>query len=171
MNNLSRLTIILKCLLTVSVVLTYSSPVFSQDNKLKVFISVDLEGTVGSVTGDQLGPSGFEYSLFREYMTNETLAAIKAAKQAGATKILVGDSHGNGSNLLIDKFPEDVRIIRSWPRRLSMMAGIDETFDAVIFLGYHASITNVEGVLAHTISGGRFESSHFEWHRYAGSWH
>lgn len=154
MNNLSRFTIILKCLLTVSVVLIYSSPVFSQDNKLKVFISVDLEGTVGSVTRDQLGPSGFEYSLFREYMTNETLAAIKAAKQAGATEILVGDSHGNGANLLIDKFPEDVRIIRSWPRRLSMMAGIDETFDAVIFLGYHASITNVEGVLAHTISGG-----------------
>jgi len=126
-----------------------------QTKKLKVYISVDMEGVVGAVTGDQLGPSGFEYGRFREFMTREALAAVNAAKDAGATEILVSDSHGNGENLLIELFPPDVRIIRSWPRRLSMMAGIDETFDAVIFIGYHASTNNPSGVRAHTFSSAR----------------
>lgn len=126
-----------------------------QPKKLKVYISVDMEGVVGTVTGDQLGPTGFEYQKYREYMTREALAAVTAAKESGATEILVSDSHGNGENLLIDLFPKDVRIIRSWPRRLSMMAGIDETFDAVIFIGYHASTNNLKGVRAHTFSSGR----------------
>ncbi|HEV8384448.1 MAG TPA: M55 family metallopeptidase [Candidatus Acidoferrales bacterium] len=127
----------------------------SQAKKLKVYISVDMEGVVGAVTGDQLGPSGFEYGRYREFMTREALAAVNAAKEAGATEILVSDSHGNGENLLIELFPPDVRVIRSWPRRLSMMAGIDETFDAVIFIGYHASTNNPEGVRAHTFSSAR----------------
>ncbi len=127
----------------------------SQPRKLKVYISVDMEGVVGVVTGDQLGPGGFEYQKFREYMTREALAAVYAAKEAGATEILVSDSHGNGENLLIDMFPKDVRIIRSWPRRLGMMAGIDASFDAVIFIGYHASTNNPKGVRAHTFSSAR----------------
>lgn len=114
-----------------------------------------MEGVVGVVTGDQLGPGGFEYQKFREYMTREALAAVHAAKEAGATEILVSDSHGNGENLLIDQFPKDVRIIRSWPRRLGMMAGIDATFDAAIFIGYHASTNNPKGVRAHTFSSAR----------------
>ena len=122
---------------------------------LKVYISADMEGVVGTVTGDQLGPSGFEYSRYREFMTRETLAAAQAAKKAGATEILVSDSHGNGENLLIEMFPKDLRIIRSWPRRLSMMAGIDSSFDAVIFIGYHSSTSNTEGVRAHTFSSAR----------------
>ncbi len=126
-----------------------------QAKKLKVYISVDMEGTVGTVTGDQLGPGGFEYRRFREFMTREGLAAVTAAKKAGATGILVSDSHGNGENLLLEMFPPDVRIIRSWPRRLSMMAGIDESFDAVLFIGYHASTTNLRGVRAHTFSSAR----------------
>jgi D-amino peptidase len=120
--------------------------------KLKVYISVDMEGVAGVVTGDQLGPQGFEYARFREFMTAEALAAVNAAKEAGATEILVSDSHGNGENLLIEKFPADLRIIRSWPRRHSMMAGIDASFDAVIFIGYHASTNNPQGVRAHTFS-------------------
>jgi D-amino peptidase len=74
----------------------------------KIFISADLEGVVGVVTGEQLGPSGFEYNRFREFMTAEVNAAIQAAKDAGATEILVADSHGNGQNLLIEKLPKDV---------------------------------------------------------------
>ena len=122
---------------------------------LKIYISVDMEGVVGAVTGDQLGPGGFEYQRFREIMTNETNAAIEAAYEAGATEILVSDSHGNGQNLLIDRLPRNIQVIRSWPRQFGMMAGIDETFDGVIFIGYHASTTNPEGVRAHTISSAR----------------
>ncbi len=120
--------------------------------KLKVYISADMEGVAGVVTGDQLGPQGFEYERFRGFMTDEVLAAIDGARAAGATEILVSDSHGNGENLLIERFPKDVQIVRSWPRPLAMMEGIDASFDAVLFVGYHASTTNPQGVRAHTMS-------------------
>jgi len=124
----------------------------------KIFISADLEGVVGAVTGEQLAPGGFEYNRFREFMTAEVNAAITAARAAGATEILVADSHGNGQNLLIEKLPKDVKLIRSWPRPLGMMEGIDSSFDGVIFTGYHASTDNPEGVRAHTFSSARLTS-------------
>src|SRR5262245_39864911 len=123
-----------------------------QPRKLKVHISVDMEGVAGAVTGDQLGPAGFEYGRFREFMTREALAAIESAKEAGATEIVVADAHGNGENLLIYQLPPDVRVIRSWPRRLGMVAGIDDSVNAAIFIGYHAGTNNVTGVRAHTFS-------------------
>ena len=61
--------------------------------KLKVYISVDMEGVAGVVTADQLLPSGFEYERFRHFMTDETLAAVRAAKEAEAGEIVVSDSH------------------------------------------------------------------------------
>ena len=123
-----------------------------QPAKLKVHISVDMEGVAGVVTGEQLGPTGFEYGRFREFMTNEAIAAVEAARQAGATEIIVADSHGNGQNLLIDKFNGDIKVIRSWPRRLGMMAGVDDNVDVAIFIGYHAGTNNTTGVRAHTFS-------------------
>ena len=123
---------------------------------LKVLISVDMEGLTGAVTADQLGPSGFEYQRFREFMTAEAMAAVDAAKEAGATEVLVVDAHGNGQNLLIDRFPPDVRIVRSWPRPLSMMHGIDSSFTAAVFIAYHSATTNPAGVRAHTISSATF---------------
>lgn len=124
--------------------------------KLKVYISVDMEGVAGVVTADQLGPSGFEYDRFRHFMTNETLAAVRAAKEAGASEIVVSDSHGNGENLLIEEFPRDVRIVRAWPRHGGMMAGLDSSFNAALFVGYHASTTNPKGVRAHTFSSAHY---------------
>jgi D-amino peptidase len=114
-----------------------------------------MEGIVGVVTGDQLGPQGFEYNRFREFMTEEVKAATEAAFEAGATEVVISDSHGNGENLLIEKLPTNVTIVRSWPRPLMMMQGIDETFDGAIFIGYHSSTTNMSGVRAHTISSAR----------------
>lgn len=119
---------------------------------LKIYISADMEGVVGAVTGEQLGPLGFEYEQFRRLMTAEVNVAIEAARQVGATEILVSDSHGNGQNLLLEELPQDIMVVRSWPRPLMMMEGIDTTFDGVIFLGYHSSTTNPEGVRAHTLS-------------------
>ncbi|MDQ6892527.1 MAG: M55 family metallopeptidase [Acidobacteriota bacterium] len=119
---------------------------------VRVFLSVDMEGIGGVVTGDQLGPAGFEYQRFREFMTDEVLAAIDGARAAGATEFVVADSHGNGESLLIEKFPKDVQIVRSWPRPLAMMQGIDDTFTAAFFIGYHTSTTNPSGVRAHTMS-------------------
>jgi D-amino peptidase len=138
-------------LLALAAAVLCAAPANAQDG-LKVYISADMEGVVGVVTGDQLGPSGFEYGRFREIMTNEVVAAIEAAREAGATEIVVSDSHGIGENLLIERLPSDVELVRAWPRPLMMMEGIDQTFDAVIFIGYHSSTTNTAGVRAHTIS-------------------
>lgn len=124
---------------------------------LKVYISADMEGVVGTVTPDQLGPGGFEYERYRRFMTAEVNAAIAAAKSAGAAQIVVSDSHGNGENLLIEELPEDVSVVRSWPRPLMMMQGIDSSFHAAIFIGYHASATSSTGVRAHTISSARLQ--------------
>jgi D-amino peptidase len=111
-----------------------------------------MEGVVGVVTDAQLGPGGFEYERFREFMTAEVNACIEAAREAGATEILVSDSHGNGQNLLIERLPEDVMVVRSWPRPLGMMDGINDSFDGAILLGYHSSTANERGVRAHTFS-------------------
>ena len=127
----------------------------AQDRKMKIYISADMEGVVGVVTADQLGPQGFEYQRFREFMTQEVNAAIEAAFEAGATEIVVSDSHGNGENLLLEKLPKNILLVRSWPRPLMMMQGIDETFAGAIFIGYHAGTTNPQGVRAHTISSAR----------------
>ena len=131
--------------------------------KLKVYISVDMEGVAGTVTADQLGPSGFEYERFRHFMTDETMAAVRAANEAGASEIVVSDSHGNGENLLIEEFPKNVRIVRAWPRHGGMMAGLDSSFSAAIFIGYHASTTNPKGVRAHTFLERALRACDSEW--------
>ena len=135
--------------------LTLAGPAAAQQDGPKIYISADMEGVTGAVTGEQLSPDGFEYQRFRQFLTQEVNAAIEGARDAGATEILVSDSHGNGQNLLIDELPEDVQVVRSWPRPLGMMQGIDETFDGAIFIGYHASTTNPDGVRAHTTSSAR----------------
>lgn len=138
--------------------LFFAPGALAQDDGLKIYISADMEGVVGAVTGEQLGPGGFEYERFRQFMTDEVNAAIDAARAAGATEFLVSDSHGNGQNLLIEQMPDDVMIVRSWPRPLGMMEGIDDTFDGVIFTGYHASTANTRGVRAHTMSSANITS-------------
>lgn len=122
------------------------------DGRVRIYISADMEGLAGAVTGEQLGPGGFEYERFRQIMTDEVNAAIDAARASGATDILVSDSHGNGQSLLIEQLPDDVMVVRSWPRPLGMMDGINDSFDGAIFLGYHSSTSNTRGVRAHTLS-------------------
>lgn len=157
--NILSLPVLVSCLLA-------SLPVIAQEetgesargDALKIYISADMEGVVGVVTDQQLGPGGFEYERFREFMTAEVNACIEAAREAGATEIVVSDSHGNGQNLLIERLPEDVMVVRSWPRPLGMMAGIDSSFDGAILLGYHSSTTNERGVRAHTFSSANVTS-------------
>lgn len=121
----------------------------------KLYISADMEGVTGVVSEQQLTPTGFEYSRFREFMTAEVNTVIEAAFAAGVTEIVVSDSHGNGQNLLIEQFPKKVSVVRSWPRPLMMMQGIDESFAGAILLGYHTSTHNEAGVRAHTLSSAR----------------
>ena len=121
----------------------------------KVFISVDMEGITGVVQPAQLGPEGFEYQRAREWMTAEVNAAIAGIRDAAPAEIVVCDSHGNGQSVLIDKLPDDVRIVRGFPRPLEMMQGIDDSFAAAVFIGYHASEWTANAVRGHTISSAR----------------
>jgi D-amino peptidase len=142
-------------LVSVCLLLFGIAPAAAQVKKLKIYISADMEGVAGVVSGEQLGPTGFEYQRFREFMTQEVNAAIEAAFEAGATEVTVSDSHGNAQNLLVEKLPKNIFLVRGFPRPLVMMQGIDETFDGAIFIGYHSSTTNVQGVRAHTFSSAR----------------
>lgn len=131
--------------------LTASFTTAAQEEEISILISADMEGIAGAVTWP-LGPEGFEYEKLREYMTGEVNAAIKSAKASGATRIVVADSHANGQNILIDRLPKDVLIVRSWPRPLGMMQGIElGKFDGAILIGYHVAVGNTEGVLPHTM--------------------
>jgi len=121
----------------------------------KIFISVDMEGITGVVQPAQLGPDGFEYQRAREWMTAEVNAAIQGARDAGPADIVVCDSHGNGQSVLIDRLPDDVQIVRGFPRPLEMMQGIDASFAAALFIGYHASEWTADAVRGHTISSAR----------------
>src|SRR3989454_8619865 len=88
-------------------------------------------------------------------MTGEVNAAIEGVRSRGPAEFVVCDSHGNGQSVLIDRLPDDVRIVRGFPRPLEMMQGIDDTFAAAMFVGYHASEWTANAVRGHTISSAR----------------
>lgn len=121
--------------------------------KLKVFISVDMEGIAGIVHPDQTSSSGKDYNIARQWMTQEVNAAIIGALEAGATEIVVNDSHGSMRNVIPSELNPKAYLVTGSPKPMSMMQGIDETFDAVIFIGYHAHAGTEDGVLDHTYSG------------------
>ncbi len=121
---------------------------------LKVFISVDMEGIGGVVILDQvLSATGKDYDRFRRLMTAEANAAIDGAVDAGAAQIMVNDSHGGMINLLIEDLHAPAELTSGNLKPMGMMQGIDDSYDAVIFVGYHARAGSAEGVLAHTGSG------------------
>jgi len=125
---------------------------------MRIFISVDIEGISGVTTAAETRPGGYDYELARRWMTAETNAAIAAAFEAGASRVLVNDSHGSMSNLLLDDLDPRAEVIRGWLKPLGMMQGIDQGWDAAFFVGYHTAAGHGEGLLAHTINGGSFHT-------------
>ncbi len=125
--------------------------------KLKVFISVDMEGISGLINWDETSQGGPDYPLFRRLMTEEANAAIAGALDAGATEIVVRDGHDSARNILPDLLRPEARLIREWNSPLSMMEGIDKTFDAVVFIGFHARAGTPNAVLKHTMSLSLFD--------------
>lgn len=120
---------------------------------LKIFISVDMEGISGVVNWDDVTVGGSDYGLFRRIMTQEVNAAIESALASGATEIVVRDAHDSGRNILPDLLNPGVKLLRDWSYGpLSMMEGIDKSFDGVIFIGYHARASTPNAVLKHTMT-------------------
>jgi D-amino peptidase len=121
--------------------------------KPKVLISVDMEG-IGALVRDQFGPTAFEYQKGRQLMTAEVNAAIEGCLEAGAGEIVVADAHGNAQNLIPDELHEAAMLIRSFPRPMMQIEGIDESFGGVIFIGYHPKDGTATANLSHTFMGG-----------------
>ena len=116
----------------------------------KVYISVDLEGISGVASETMVSAAGSEYDRGRKLMADDTNAAIRGALAGGAREIVVNDSHGSHANLRIEDLAPGARLITNAFKRYGMMEGLDATFDAVLFIGYHAKAGSNRGFFAHT---------------------
>lgn len=125
---------------------------------MKVYISVDIEGITGLVSWQQCGRADsqhYDFGFARRMMTHDANAAIRGAKAAGATAIVLKDSHGNSKSLLIDDLEPGVELISGHGSGTDgMMEGLDSSFDAAMLVGYHARAGTLGGIMEHTITGG-----------------
>src|SRR5881296_913918 len=123
---------------------------------MRVYISVDMEGIAGVVHESQTDPTtpafAAEYARFRRLMTAEANAAVEGALAAGATRVLVNDSHWFMRNLLAEELHQTAELVSGDPKPRSMMQGIDGAggFDAALFIGYHARAGTRNAILDHT---------------------
>jgi D-amino peptidase len=125
-----------------------------QPARLKVFISIDMEGLAGVVTNSAITTQGQDYAHFRGIMAAEANAAIDGAFRAGATEVVVRDSHGAKENILPGDLDPRARLLRGQSSGAkNMMEGIDSTFAAVVFVGYHAKAGTPNAILEHTSNG------------------
>ena len=119
---------------------------------MKILIASDMEGITGVTTWEQVTPGHAEYIRFRKLMTQDINAAVLGACDAGADELIVADGHWNGSNILVEELDRRARLNTGSPSPLSMMQGIDESVDAVFFIGYHARNGSQNAILDHTWS-------------------
>jgi len=117
---------------------------------VKVFISIDLEGVTGVCREAQTTMGTPDYREAVKSMRADLDAAIEGCLEAGATEIVVSDAHDYSANLACDDLPDCVQLASGTPNQLSMMHGLDETFAAALFIGYHAMAGTTGGVLDHT---------------------
>lgn len=122
---------------------------------MRVLISVDMEGVAGVAAPDDIRPGHAEYERNRGYMTDEASAAVRGVLAVDAeASIVVCDAYAGFRNLLPDRLDRRCTLLRGFPRRQSMLTGIDDDVDAVCLIGYHGKAGTPESVLAHTVSGG-----------------
>lgn len=126
---------------------------------MKVLISADMEGTCGVSSWVHVEApeaaggapaSQVEYEKFRLLMTKEVNAAAEGAFAAGATEVIVNDSHDGQRNLVGEALHPEVRYISGSDKPLGMMQGVDrEGIGAVLYTGYHAKAGTLNAPLAH----------------------
>lgn len=120
---------------------------------MKIFISADMEGISGIVDPSYIDPDkGSNYARGRIFMTQDINAVVEAAVEWGAEEIVVADSHYKMNNVLLENLHPKAQLLAGSPRDFSMMQGLDSSFHAAFFIGYHAR-HGVPGVLSHTMSG------------------
>jgi D-amino peptidase len=117
---------------------------------VKIFISFDMEGVAGIVDWAQCGGPGQAYEEGRKLLLGEVNAAIDGALTGGATEIVCNDSHGTMNNLDPAELHGRATYVAGRHKPLYMMQGMDDSVDAVFFIGYHGSISGMSSVLSHT---------------------
>jgi D-amino peptidase len=121
------------------------------DIATSVFVSVDMEGIAGITTLRQTVRGTDDYAWARRLMTQEASAAVAGAIDAGATTVVVSDSHGDMGNILPDELDDRADLVQGTPKLpWSMMAGIAEGFTCAVFIGYHAGVGTASAILDHT---------------------
>jgi D-amino peptidase len=125
---------------------------------MKIFISVDMEGISGIVDNSQTSRDHKEFEKARAFMAADVNAAIDGILEVGEAEIVVSDGHGKMNNIEPDALNETAVLVRGTPKPLSQMAGIDSSFDAAIFVGYHSMRGTLHGILSHTFSSKTIES-------------
>lgn len=123
---------------------------------MNVYISVDMEGITGIVHGDMMGAEGREYDRGRRLMTGDASAAVEGAVRAGADYILVADGHGPMRNIFFEELHPAAHLMSGSAnaRDYCQLQGADaRTFDAALFVGYHAMAQTYDAVHPHTIAG------------------
>lgn len=122
---------------------------------MKILIAADMEGITGVVHWDQVNPDHPEYSRFRKLMTGDVNAAIRGAFAGGATSVSVTDGHNSGRNILIEELDPRATLNSGSPSHLSMVHGVDQEVDGVIYVGYHGRMGAIHAILDHTWSDER----------------
>jgi D-amino peptidase len=116
---------------------------------VKIYISSDMEGSAGVVDWSQCVGDGPAAAHGRELLLAEVNAAIEGAVEGGATEIVVNDSHSTMRNLPAEALAGGASYISGSHKPLYMMQGLDDSFDAVLFVSYHGSVGAPAG-LSHT---------------------
>ena len=130
---------------------------------MKFFVHWDMEGASGIFTREQAWywENGVRENVAaeaRKLFTADVNAATAAALEAGATELIVTDTHHGGGNLLMDDVMKDHRI-RYNQRSVGMengkrrwMPGLDETVAGLMLPGHHAKAFTDHAFLPHTWS-------------------
>ena len=122
---------------------------------LKIYVMTDLEGCAGVVQWEgRKDETPWNIRMRRQksrLLTGEVNAAVDGAFAAGATEVVVDDSHGGAYTIDFERLDPRARIIhgRERPR---IMAGMDKSYDGMIFVGAHAMARTKGAVLYHTMS-------------------
>ena len=124
-----------------------------------------MEGVAGIVKWQQTTGGEKLYDEGRVLYTEEINAAVRGAKAAGATEVVVMDCHGAGGAYefnsllpeLLDAACEYV-VQQEWTE---YTAFLESGCDAALFVGMHAMAGTADGVLSHTVSGQAWQSLSF----------
>ncbi|MED5426666.1 MAG: M55 family metallopeptidase [Candidatus Neomarinimicrobiota bacterium] len=126
---------------------------------MKIYISADMEGITGVTHWDEVDHNKSSYGQFQKQMSLEVAAACEGALEAGAKEIWLKDAHYSGRNILAEILPKGVKLIRGWSGHpYSMVQELDDSFDALMMVGYHSRAGQGGNPLAHTLSSSKLDS-------------